>query len=597
MTIQAWVDGSRVRLRFPFDHHTKDQVKALPGARWDPKTKTWHIGATAESAAALMEAFPAHGFLQGTPEFWGLAAAALDAADARKARDAEDLEPIPGEKRTSWLHQLQAWHFAKGQDAAMLMVGMGGGKTKIAIDLFEEGWPDVARVLIACPSNVLKVWPREFNGAPAEGRIGHARKTWDVQNGLRVNRAGSLVPLSMKDRIPVFDAAFAKATVDRPCAIAVNYEAAAREPLRSWLLNHQWDVIALDESHRIKSPGGAQSMTFDTLRSRGRKRLCMTGTAMPHSPLDVYAQYRFLDPGVYGSSYARFRQRYAVMGGFQGRQVLGMNEQLQPELEEKFARLAYIIDSEDLDKVLGLLDPVWPDTVEVDLGPKARRAYDGLENDMVASIEEGTLRADNALAQLVRLQQITSGYLPLDVPCPHCDGEGCDPCSGAGFRGELVEVGSEKLDAFDDWLADLPPDEAVAVCCRFTRDLDGIRRVAEKHGRRYMELSGRDNDGLTADGLMHADASVLGVQIQAGGVGVDLSRCRYVANYSVDFSLGNWLQWLKRTHRPGQTRRVVYQNFAVRNSIDGVIFKALAAREISVKSVIDGAKQSGRLSA
>ena len=37
---------------------------------------------------------------------------------------------------------------------------------------------------------------------------------------------------------------------------------------------------------------------------------------MPHSPLDIYAQFRFLDPDVYGTRVTAFRAQYAIMGGF-----------------------------------------------------------------------------------------------------------------------------------------------------------------------------------------------------------------------------------------------------------------------------------------
>ena len=43
-----------------------------------------------------------------------------------------------------------------------------------------------------------------------------------------------------------------------------------------------------------------------------------TGTLLPHSPLDAFAIYRAVDPGVFGTHYIPFRSRYAVLGGFEG---------------------------------------------------------------------------------------------------------------------------------------------------------------------------------------------------------------------------------------------------------------------------------------
>lgn len=168
-----------------------------------------------------------------------------------------------------------------------------------------------------------------------------------------------------------------------------------------------------------------------------------------------------------------------------------------------------------------------------------------------------------------------------------------------------MKVGAEKRDLFADWLEDITPPvwegdpfvsrlakpgEPVVVACRFSADLQTIREVAEAQGRRYGELSGRDNRGLTDHATMNPDIDILGVQIQAGGVGIDLTRAHYVANYSVGFSLGDWEQWLKRTHRPGQKHRVVYQVFAIEDTVDYVVYQALRERKNVVEAVIQAAK-------
>lgn len=606
--VRVWVEGDRIRVgNTPFA--MKDVCKSIPGYRWEPNGRYWHYPATPEVAGEVITRFG--GTILATQQFLVLAAKAREAQEARLKRDAVDLPPVQGEIVPSWLHQVQAHHFIVNQDAAMLAVGMGGGKSKSTIDAL-EAW-GCKQVLIICPANVLKVWPKEFAGDPdaiPTPKVGHQHRPWRVLNGLRRNRNNKLVALSLRERRALLNEAWDEATDQEPLAFCVNYEAAPQSPLKEALLERQWDAVVLDESHRIKSPGGVQSKFCDTLRTRARKRLCLTGTPLPHSPLDIYAQYRFLDPGVFGTSYARFRQKYAVMGGFQGKQVLGMNDYTLPELHERMAKLAYIISNEELDEVLGLLPPVWPNTITVELGAESRRAYDDMANNLVARVQEGVVSVNNALTQLLRLQQITSGYLPIEAVCGRCEGEGCERCDGLGFEEKVVRIGTEKQDALADWMADLQPTvwsgtafqssvvqpgEPLLVACRFRHDLDSVREVALKQGRRYGELSGRDNAGLTDNALMHPDVDVLGVQIQAGGVGIDLTRAHYVANFSVGFSLGDWLQWLKRTHRPGQNHRVVYQNFACPGTVDVTVLRALLEREAVVKAVIQGAKESGRL--
>ena len=80
-------------------------------------------------------------------------------------------------------------------------------------------------------------------------------------------------------------------------------------------------MVIADEAHRIKSPGGKASLFFKRLRLRSRRRIALSGTPMPHGPLDIYALFRFLDITIFGPSFAAFRQNFAVMGGFQRKQI------------------------------------------------------------------------------------------------------------------------------------------------------------------------------------------------------------------------------------------------------------------------------------
>jgi len=81
----------------------------------------------------------------------------------------------------------------------------------------------------------------------------------------------------------------------------------------------------------------------------------------------------------------------------------------------------------------------------------------------------------------------------------------------------------------------------------------------------------------------------IGVQIQSGGVGVDLSRASYAAYYSMTFSLGDYEQSLARLRRPGQSgEHVRYYHFLAKDSIDELIYRALHERKDVIESVLQG---------
>lgn len=458
----------------------------------------------------------------------------------------------PPTKTTPRANQAEALSRALRHSGYMIAHDMGAGKTKTAIDYCTA--VGAKKVLVLCPKSVVQVWPEQFDTHSAADFQILALDRWSV------NRKAKMT------------SEFLQNNSDKMKVVVTNYESAWRPPLGPETYKHKiidpgelcsqmWDVVILDESHRIKAPGGKASWFCKRLAARAARRLCLTGTPMPHSLLDIYAQFRFLDQTVYGTSFTRFRAKYAVMGGFNSRQVIGW--QNLDDLHERFYSRAHRVKLED---VVDLPEAIH-ERRSFELGGKARSIYDELHNELCVSVEEGTVTADNALTKLLRLQQLTGGHIQFD------DEE----------TPQKVDTG--KLDALQDLLIDLPL-EPIVVFVRFTPEIMAIRRlITKKLGRKVYELSGKRNDMLTWKS--DVDPSILVVQIQAGSEGVDLTRARYCIYYSVGFSLGTYEQSLRRTHRPGQTRKVVYYHLIARNTVDEQVYRSLREKRKVIESVLN----------
>src|SRR5690606_12596222 len=100
-----------------------------------------------------------------------------------------------------------------------------------------------------------------------------------------------------------------------------------------------------------------------------RYRMILTGTPVTQSPLDYFTQYQFLDDRIFGRSFRQFRDRYAIMGGYGGYQVVGYKN--LEELAEKVGQIAFRV------RKVECLD--LPDTLDqfryIQLEPKARALY------------------------------------------------------------------------------------------------------------------------------------------------------------------------------------------------------------------------------
>lgn len=544
MSCRVFLHADRLAIQATFLH--KDACKALPGARWDKTAKVWTYPATPGAARAIHEHFPAQ------TATWADDAAALlveaeRIAEAAAHKTAAALPAIPLTKTTPWAHQLRAYHFAKDLPATMLALDMGVGKTKISIDLvINQGW---RRVLILCPKSVVAVWPLEFekHGAVPVGTLA-------LDEGSVSARANQLVTfLNLQT------------AREQPAVVVANYDAVWRTPMDRTVLGVEWDAVICDESHRIKAPGGKAALFCSQLGDRVPHRLALTGTPLPHSPLDAYAQYRFLDKGIFGTSFVNFRARYAVMGGFNGKQVLSY--QNQDDFHEKFYSIAYRVKSEDVQQLPEAIDVVRPVTISA----YARKLYDTLKKEFVVGVGDGTITAGNALTRLLRLQQIGSGWAKQDRNVE------------TGAEGELTQIDQAKQDVLADLLEDLHENEPVVVFCRFHHDLEAVHTVAAALGRGSLELSGRRNE---LQSWQSGAAPILAVQTQSGGVGINLVRARYCVFYSLGFSLGEYLQARKRTHRPGQDRSVTYFHLVATKTVDEDVYKALSARQDVVDTIL-----------
>ena len=473
---------------------------------------------------------------------------------AREIKHASGLPDPPKTVYPPWDHQRRAYHIVAQQKSVLLDMWMGTGKTKVVIDVIQNTAPTKNwRTLVVAPRTVIEdVWPGQVEEHCVDGchlvllNKGNARKHKEMSK-----EAWGL---------------------DGPVMYLVNYESVWREPFAGWVKARSWDFIVADESHAIKSPGSKCSRFMGTLRKRTDHRIALTGTPMPHSPLDVYGQARFVDPSVFGTSFARFRSRYAVMGGYGGHEVIGYpiderDRYYHPEIAEEWnrglERLMFSVGEEVLDL---------PESVDVHrrlpLAGEGRKYYDQMERDLIVDIGEGVITAQNALSRLLRLQQITSGYLPVETETGR-------------LRPHRVDDTKERM--LEELLDGLGPEEPVVVFARFRHDLDVIHQVSTALGRNSVELSGRRHELPL---WQEEQVPILAAQIQAGGVGIDLTRARYCVYYSQGFSLGNYQQSRARVHRPGQERSVFYYHLTLRDTIDEIVLRSLKAKQNTIESVL-----------
>lgn len=542
INIDLTPDGKAIVASFRYDPGIVQAIKRIPGRRYNPDGRNWIIPLFPESIAELSR-------LVINPT--GAARKAIESNGVRERANVEHLPDCDIVSRPDlplWKHQRQMIAWARHHKAALWHCGMGTGKTRTAIDLIQtEGFKNV---LIACPNAVIDVWRNQF-------------KNWAVKEILVV----CLDKGSVSKKTDTADSAIKlNAAVDGQLVIVINYESLWREPFGSLALKQNFDLFIQDEIQANKSPGGKSSRYCHKLAKTCGKVLGLSGTPLPHSPMDAYGVFRALDDSIFGTSFQRFRSRYAVMGGFQNKQVVAY--QNRDEMSAKIDSIRIHVSRDVLDL---------PDAVHIEqtfeLDSKTRKIYRELENELYVAVESGEVTAANALTKLLRLQQITSGYLTLDTE--------------SGEDRSYERLNNSKAELLKTILDGLEQDEPVVVFCRFTHDIESVKAACLETGRTCLELSGHKKE---LQQWQAGDAPVIAVQIGTGAEGIDLTRAAYCVYFSLGFSLNQYEQSLARCHRPGQKRTVFYYHLIAENTVDRKVYLALKDRKNIIEAILNGGR-------
>jgi SNF2 family DNA or RNA helicase len=234
------------------------------------------------------------------------------------------------------------------------------------------------------------------------------------------------------------------------------------------------------------------------------------------------------------------KEKYTTIAGYRN----------QNDFKNCFDFLCLQIESDVLD-----LPPISFSTVSVEMPSEARRFYDKFEKEFVAYLGDEAMSVPNILTKLLRLQGLTSGVVKLD-------------------NGELRVLHESKAEVLQTLLEGL--DEPVIVFGRFRHDLDECARICRVLNRSYHEISGKRKE-------LAEWTDVLGVQIQTGRTGIDLTKSSIAIFLSTGYSSGDYEQAICRPYRPPQKKPVRIINIHCKRTIDKKIAQILHEK----KSIVD----------
>lgn len=536
------------------------RLKNISGLRWNRTTRCMVGPVSLNLLDGLARYYKLPADMETKRQRLGKTRREIDAE--RLAEDPAPLLPYPV-KANLYKHQIRGANMALRAFGALdaktpgggfgELFEMGCGKTlttiAVAGALYNLGKID--RVLVVAPTSVCSVWPHDLNqfaAFPWEARVllGDKKKRLKALNELKNWPFKAL-------RIAV-----------------INYESTHRDGIFEALAAYRPDLIVCDESQRIKNPSAAQSKALHKLGDAAPFRMILSGTPVQNNAVDLYSQYRFLDPAVYGANFYAFKNRYCIMGGYGQHQIVGYRN--MDELVEKEHSVAYRVTKEEC---LDLPQQTFINRY-VQFTDAEQATYEQLRKSSFLELETGeNVTATTILTMYLRLMQLTGGFLTAD--------ESTRP----------KQVNTAKLDALADIVDDYVVDagKKLVIFARFRAEIAAIENLLRlrkiQYGSIYGDVPMEERGKIVEDFQTNPDTKVFVAQIQTAGLGITLHAASTAVFYSYDYNYANYAQALARIHRIGQRLPVTYIHLVVDGSIDEKILAALENKEDMAKTVVD----------
>ena len=453
-----------------------------------------------------------------------------------------------------YAHQQNAFDFVCGlfglttfeevSSGAALLMEMGTGKSLVGVALagILSRFSMIDRALIVCPLSIMGVWAEELD------KFADFPYSVTLLKGTMAKKKEQLINLPKSDLQ----------------IVVTNYETMWR--MEPELQRFHAGLIIADEGHRLKDGTSRQSKAMHRLGDRSDYRLLLTGTAISNKELDIYSEYRFAAPQVFGKSFYVFRGRYFNMGGYGGYVPVFKKEMLDDFLKKLHSVAFRVRKDECLD-----LPAITEEIRTIDLEPNAAKLYAQIEAESYAELRNSEVTVFNVLTRILRLSQITGGHLTDDDKASHA-------------------VSTAKLDALSDIIDSMQAEgRKLVVMARFVPELDDIETLIQKKKIGYSCVRGGVKDRAEEVRRFQEDdeCCIFLGQIQAAGMGLTLTAASTMVFFSLDYNMANFDQAKARIHRVSQTENCHYIYLCCRNTIDRKVLRSLREKVDLAMTLVD----------
>jgi SNF2 family DNA or RNA helicase len=339
--------------------------------------------------------------------------------------------------------------------------------------------------------------------------------------------------------------------------VVVNYP--QLRSLAPEITDAQWLTVILDEAQYIKNPDSQTAQTARALKAD--HRLALTGTPIENRLLDLWSILAFAMPGALGNR-SHFLKRFDAKDDPLARRRLAAR--VRPFLLRRTkSQVAKDLPDRIEEDLLCEMEGEQKTLYRAEL-KRARQLVLGLKTKQQLNDQRF-----NVLTSLLRLRQIC--------------------CHPALVDANLRTAESAKVAAMEDVLEPLMEEGHKAlVFSQFVTMLDLLCERAKERGWRHFYLAGdTENRGDLVNAFQATkEPSVFFISLKAGGFGLNLTAASYVVLFDPWWNPAVENQAIDRTHRIGQTSKVMAYRLLMRESIEEKIRALQKQKSTLVEDVL-----------
>lgn len=479
------------------------------------------------------------------------------------------LEPVPRFFTSPRIHQKACFLLGAKYPRYLFLLDMGGGKTKVATDLFR--WrrrrKEVNRMLVLVPntSNVQQWLDELAKHAPKltavgldessrEGRIEALASETDV---VIITYAGWLALTCKKVK--------KKTKTGKLKTVMVPDERMTKERLAGF------DMAVFDECDAFAN---SQSLTFRCCRRIAKVckvRYGLTGTPIGRDPADFWAQFFMMDGGeTLGPTKAIFQAAFfkPEEDYWSGWPKYVFDDEKKKLLYRMLKHGSVRYSDKEFSSYLPAQNYI---TIPVIFPKETWKYYEKLVDELKDA--QGNFRLlENAY---IRMRQLCSGYLTVKDP-----------------EGERVQIRfkeNPKLDAMLARLKAAPRERKIIIWHEYRVTGEIICQGLKTAGYKFVWLHGKaKNKKEVIRRFLHDPKVRIIVSSSAGAKGGNWQVANYNEFFETPTSPKIRKQEEKRTHRDGQTLPCFYGDYVVKGSIEEKLIKYLKEGKDLFSALVDG---------